>query len=104
MGATGRGRMGPGTDFRCGRVGPGTDSRHGHVESGTDSLCAQGCGHEHRIRPRAEGESGAAIAIETCVWVRTDATSGAGLNGSVLERGRAHEAAEGTYVAMGAGV
>jgi hypothetical protein len=91
-GATGRGRMGPGADFRRGWMGPGMDSRCGCVESGVDSSCARCCGREYRVRARAEGESGTTIVIETLVWARTGATSGAGLNERVLEWGRAHAA------------
>jgi hypothetical protein len=55
-------------------------------------------------RARAEGELGTAIAIETRVSARTGATSSAGLNRRVLERGRAHAAAKGAHEATGAGV
>ena len=96
--------MGPGADFRHGWMGPGANLRCGHMESGIDSLRAQGCRHKPRIHARAEIELGAALAIETRVWVRTGMTSSAGLNEHVLERGRAHAATEGAHAAIEAGV
>jgi hypothetical protein len=88
-GATGHGRIVPGADFRRVRMGLGADSRCGRMESGTNSSRARGCESEYRVRAWAKGESGTTIAVETRVWVQTGATSGAGLNGRVLERGRA---------------
>jgi hypothetical protein len=49
-------------------------------------------GHEHSVLVRAEGNPRAAIAMGTRVWARMGATSGAGLNGRVLQGGRAHAA------------
>jgi hypothetical protein len=72
------------------RIGPGTNSRRGLLARTGLQARTQGPG-------AAEGDSGSAIAIETCVWARTGATSGAGLNGPMLERRRAH-------AAIGAGV
>jgi hypothetical protein len=102
MHGNGRG-VGPGADFRHGRVGLGADFgrgwvglgagwRRGCVGPGANSSCAQGCGHEHSILMRTKGKLRAAIAVGTHVCAQTGATSGAGVNGRVLERGRAHAA------------
>jgi hypothetical protein len=52
---------------------------------------------------RTEGDSRATIAMGTRVWARTGVTSGAGLNGRMLQGGRAHAAAEGAHVATRVG-
>jgi hypothetical protein len=52
---------------------------------------------------RTEGESHAAIAVETRVWARAGATSGAGPNGRVLQGRQAHAVAKGAHAATGAG-
>jgi hypothetical protein len=60
-------------------------------------------GREYSVLARMEGDSCIAIAMETLVWVRTDATSGAGPNEHVLQGGQAHAAAEGAHAATGVG-
>jgi hypothetical protein len=60
-------------------------------------------GHEHNVLTRTEGNSRSAIVMGTRVWARTGATSGAGPNGRVLQRGRAHTAVEGAHAATGVG-
>jgi hypothetical protein len=74
------------------------------MELGTNSWRIRGCGYEHRVRVRTEGESHTAIVVETHVWAQTGATSDAGLNGRVLDQGRAHAVAEGTHAATRVGV
>jgi hypothetical protein len=60
-------------------------------------------GRKHSVLARTEGKLRAAIVMGTRVWTRTGATSGAGPNGRVLQRGRVHVAVEGAHVATGVG-
>jgi hypothetical protein len=104
--------VGTGADSRRGCVGPGADAwdwtRTLRVSATTGSNAGEWAragrtGREHNVLVRTEGNSRAAIAMETCVWARTGATSGAGPNGRVLQGGRAQMAAKGAHAATGVG-
>jgi hypothetical protein len=62
------------------------------VGPGVNSPRARDCGREHSVLVWTEGDSDVAIAVKTCIWAWTRATSGASPNGHMLQGGRAHAA------------
>jgi hypothetical protein len=97
------GRKGRGLQARTRGTGRGLWAHTRRAQTQVNGAQAGRAGREHNILARTEGDSHAAIAMETRVWAQTGARTGAGPNGRVLQWGRVHAGAEGAHAATVAG-